>query len=43
VRDAQTNRLLKEASWTVIRVWEHEDDEGAAERIVEMVRKAQKP
>jgi len=40
-RDMQTNRLLAESHWTVIRVWEHENAELAAERICEMVRNVQ--
>ncbi len=34
-RDAETNRLLTEAGWTVVRVWEHEDAGLAAERLRE--------
>ncbi|TDB98892.1 very short patch repair endonuclease [Actinomadura sp. 7K534] len=37
-RDAETDRLLGEAGWTVIRVWEHEDPTEAAERIAYEVR-----
>ncbi|MCG3207160.1 MAG: hypothetical protein FOGNACKC_00760 [Anaerolineae bacterium] len=37
-RDADTNRLLKEAGWEVVRVWEHEDPEDAAERISNIIR-----
>ena len=32
-RDADTDRALKDAGWTVIRVWEHEDVVVAADRI----------
>ncbi|GAA3051842.1 hypothetical protein GCM10010448_38740 [Streptomyces glomeratus] len=32
-RDADTNRRLQEAGWVVIRVWEHEDPEVAAEKV----------
>jgi DNA mismatch endonuclease (patch repair protein) len=32
-RDADTNRLLIESGWRVIRVWEHEDPSNAARRI----------
>ena len=38
LRDAETNRLLTEAGWLVIRVWEHEDLVQAAEEIAEIVR-----
>jgi DNA mismatch endonuclease (patch repair protein) len=37
-RDAETDRILKEAGWTVIRIWEHEDPEKAAMRVAEQVR-----
>jgi len=37
-RDAQTNETLAAAGWTVIRVWEHEDVSGAADRIEAAVR-----
>jgi DNA mismatch endonuclease (patch repair protein) len=37
-RDADTNRQLIEAGWEVIRVWEHEDSEDAAERVFEIVQ-----
>jgi DNA mismatch endonuclease (patch repair protein) len=32
-RDAETDRLLTEHGWVVIRVWEHDDPRQAAERI----------
>jgi DNA mismatch endonuclease (patch repair protein) len=32
-RDRRTDRDLAELGWTVVRVWEHEDMEPAAERI----------
>lgn len=34
-RDLDTNRRLTEAGWRVLRVWEHEDAEEAADRIME--------
>jgi DNA mismatch endonuclease (patch repair protein) len=37
-RDADTDRLLREAGWEPIRVWEHEDPTDAAERVAELVR-----
>ncbi|GAP52656.1 very short patch repair endonuclease [Streptomyces azureus] len=37
-RDAATNIALREAGWTVVRVWEHEDVNEAAERIRQLVR-----
>jgi DNA mismatch endonuclease (patch repair protein) len=41
-RDAATDDLLKEAGWTVVRVWEHEDPEEAVERIVRSTSEATK-
>ena len=32
-RDEETNRELTERGWVVVRVWEHEDVETAADRI----------
>ncbi|MEO3939334.1 very short patch repair endonuclease [Dermatophilaceae bacterium Soc4.6] len=37
-RDTETNRLLREAGWTVIRVWEHQDPLTAAEQVRAAVR-----
>lgn len=37
-RDRRNNRLLEEAGWTVIRVWEHESPREAADRIEQAVR-----
>jgi len=32
-RDQRTDDLLRQAGWTVVIVWEHENAEGAAERV----------
>lgn len=37
-RDRDTDRQLSEAGWRVIRVWEHEDMEAAAGRVMRAVR-----
>jgi DNA mismatch endonuclease (patch repair protein) len=37
-RDEETSAALLEAGWSVVRVWEHEDAEAAADRIVREVR-----
>lgn len=37
-RDAETDRLLRENGWTVLRIWEHEDPVKAAERVAQEVR-----
>lgn len=37
-RDAETDRLLRDAGWTVIRAWEHEPPEEVVARIVAVVR-----
>ena len=36
-RDRDTDRLLTEAGWTVLRVWEHEAPEVAATRVLDVV------
>ncbi len=41
-RDLDTNQRLAEAGCTVIRIWEHEEPEAAAERIARVVRKRRK-
>ena len=33
LRDADTNRRLVDSGWVVVRVWEHENSEEAAEKI----------
>ena len=38
-RDLDTNRRLTEAGWCVIRVWEHEAIEEAADRVEAAVRR----
>lgn len=40
-RDADTDRRLREAGWTVVRIWEHEDPESAADVIEAAVRPKQ--
>ncbi len=42
-RDRETDTRLVEAGWAVIRVWEHEDPEAAADSVVELVRVRRKP
>jgi DNA mismatch endonuclease (patch repair protein) len=37
-RDQQVDALLREAGWTVVRVWEHDDPAAAADRIEAAVR-----
>src|SRR5689334_15276812 len=37
-RDRRTDAALEDRGWTVIRVWEHEDPEKAADRIEAAVR-----
>ncbi len=37
-RDRETDELLKAAGWSVVRVWEHEDADSAAARVVTAVR-----
>ena len=35
-RDARVSEALREAEWEVVRVWEHEDPDVAAAKIVEI-------
>jgi DNA mismatch endonuclease (patch repair protein) len=42
-RDRDTDRLLGEAGWKVVRVWEHEDPTTAARTIRDLVRARQQP
>lgn len=37
-RDAEANRVLEQAGWQVVRVWEHEDPSAAAQRIAVLIR-----
>ncbi len=37
-RDAATNIELLEAGWLVVRIWEHEDVQTAADRVATAVR-----
>jgi DNA mismatch endonuclease (patch repair protein) len=39
-RDRETNDLLREAGWTVLRIWEHESAEKSAEKIARAYRTA---
>ena len=39
LRDADTDRRLRDAGWHVVRVWEHETAAEAAERVAEVVRR----
>ena len=37
-RDQETDRVLTDAGWTVVRIWAHEDPDSAAIRIRNVVR-----
>jgi len=37
-RDSVTDIALREAGWRVVRVWEHESVDSAADRILEVVK-----
>lgn len=36
-RDADTDRILAESGWAVVRVWEHQDPESAADQVASVV------
>jgi DNA mismatch endonuclease, patch repair protein len=36
-RDAETDRILAEHGWTVVRIWEHDDSSAAAVKIESLV------
>jgi DNA mismatch endonuclease (patch repair protein) len=40
LRDRQTDVLLQDAGWTVVRVWEHEDAVQAATAVAQVVSRA---
>jgi DNA mismatch endonuclease (patch repair protein) len=42
-RDRDTDERLEAAGWAVVRVWEHEDPEVAAERVAVVVRSRRVP
>jgi DNA mismatch endonuclease (patch repair protein) len=39
-RDATVNEMLATAGWTVVRVWEHEEIDAAADRVESAVRQS---
>jgi DNA mismatch endonuclease (patch repair protein) len=39
-RDATVNATLAEAGWTVVRIWEHEEIDAAADRVEKAVRES---
>ena len=39
-RDSETDRLLEQAGWTVVRVWEHEEPADAAARVEAVLKRA---
>ena len=42
-RDEETDHLLREYGWKVVRVWEHENPEDAARRIQDVVLRRRRP
>ncbi len=43
IRDTQTRALLEAAGWSVVRVWEHEPFEEAADRVETAVKRRTTP
>ena len=41
-RDQDTNKRLRELGWRVLRVWEHEDPEEAAQRVLKLYQECLK-
>ena len=39
-RDADTDRRLRLAGWIVVRIWEHEDVQGGAAKVVSAISRA---
>lgn len=39
-RDAAVNEALAKAGWTVVRIWEHEENAAAADRVESAVRES---
>ena len=37
-RDRDTDSILRDAGWTVLRIWEHEEPEAAAAEVADLVR-----
>lgn len=37
-RDAETDRMLADAGWVSLRIWEHEDAGEAAQKVLQVVR-----
>jgi DNA mismatch endonuclease (patch repair protein) len=42
-RDRETDCLLRDAGWTVIRIWEHDDAEVAARAVYKLIKESQTP
>jgi DNA mismatch endonuclease (patch repair protein) len=42
-RDARINDALQQHGWTVLRIWEHEDPEVAADHVADIVMRAAQP
>ena len=41
-RDAETTKYLRQAGWTVLRFWEHENPEDAADQVQRAVQSARR-
>ena len=41
-RDTATDAALRATGWTVVRIWEHEDTEAAADRVMDALQGGRK-
>ncbi|CPR12437.1 DNA mismatch endonuclease vsr [Mycobacterium bohemicum DSM 44277] len=42
-RDDEVDAILRDAGWTVVRIWEHENPVTAADRVERLLRAAKSP
>lgn len=42
-RDQEVDSILRDAGWTVVRIWEHEDPTAGADQVEQVIRTAKGP